>query len=109
MNDMQALISSIVTAWYTISLTCGKGAYNYWAVLAFEIFLFIFWLASFALMAVTAAAVFLIGHYWDDDDYSWEDYYEDDYYGYTSDELSDAANTYGAILAAAAGIGALNL
>ena len=38
-------------------MTTSPRAYNYWAVLAFEIFLVIFWLASFADVAALTSAI----------------------------------------------------
>lgn len=63
-------------------------SYNYWAIMALDIFHVLFWLISFGLLAAQAAALFVLG-----DDY----YYSD----------SDYFNTLGAIAAAAAALGAV--
>lgn len=72
--------------------SCFPRAYNYWATLAFDIFLFIFWLVSFALLALQVAILFSGGNV----------YCADYYYCYDF-------TTYSSILAAAAGLGAINL
>jgi hypothetical protein len=46
-----------VLIWELVAMTASPRAYNYWAVLAFEIFLVIFWLISFADIASLAAAI----------------------------------------------------
>lgn len=68
-------------------------SYNYWAIMALDIFHVLFWLISFGLLAAQAAALFVIGQ-----DY----YYGGDYYSY-----GDVYNTLGAIAAAAASLGAV--
>lgn len=65
-----------------------SNAYNYWAILALDIFLLIFWLISFAVLAAQVAASW--ANY---DDYF--DYYNDysdyfDYYGYDYDYVDTA-------------------
>lgn len=72
----------------------------------FDIFLFIFWLVSFALCAVEAAAL-LVYNYG----------YCDNYYAYYNDDSSYDAycgsgsfgSIHGAIVAAMSGLGALEL
>lgn len=85
--------------WLVCAHSCAPRAYNYWAVLVFDILLFIFWLAAFALMAAEAVVVLGVGSAYDHD---WID--DDDYYG-----GYDGVTVYGAVLAAAAGIGAIEL
>lgn len=109
-----------VTIWMVSAHSCAPKAYNYWAVLAFNIVLYILWLVSFSLLAVEAAAV-LVGNttfdYFDDDDFWRRDWYDDDYDSdyYGDDDFYDSNNlgrfnlTYGAVLAAAAGVGAAEL
>jgi hypothetical protein len=109
-----------------VTLTCVPKTYNYWAVLALDIFLTIFWLVSFALLAWQAAwyfaagAWFYGGYDYDNDYYDYDSYYDDIYsdsYDYDFDykrgletrDVSGFALTYGAILAAAAGLGGVNL
>lgn len=93
-----------------IAHTCAKNVYNYWAVLVFDIFLFLFWFISFCLLAVQTTWYFGTSTFYIYSDYYDSDYdsYYDDYYGFDDYGLSDAAVTFGAILAAVAGLGALN-
>ncbi|KAI1138028.1 hypothetical protein F5Y05DRAFT_48025 [Hypoxylon sp. FL0543] len=89
-------VATLITSIYCMVAHFGPPkAYNYWAILGLDIFLVIFWLISFAILAAQIAAAFV---YYE----SYSDYY-DDYY-----DLSDydtAITTYGACLAAAAGLG----
>ncbi|KAI1119269.1 hypothetical protein F5Y14DRAFT_397208 [Nemania sp. NC0429] len=84
------LFTSIITLISSIYILVGHygppRAYNYWAILGFDIFHVIFWLVSFALLASQAAVVFA---------------YSDYYYGYYSYQFV----TFGSIVAAAAGLG----
>lgn len=109
------------------TLSCVPKTYNYWAVLALDLFLTIFWLISFALLAWQAAWYFAAGAWaygygHDDDYYDYDSYYDDIYsddddYGFKRSlaggvekrDLSGFALTYGAILGAAAGLGGLQL
>lgn len=106
------------------TLSCVPKTYNYWAVLALDIFLTIFWLISFALLAWQAAWYFAAGAWfysYDDDYYDYDSYYDDIYsddYDYDFNKRGDGiekrdisgfALTYGAILGAAAGLGGLQL
>ena len=68
--------------------------YNYWAILALDIFLVIFWLCSFALLAAQVSYLFIYGV-----DYS----YYDSYY------FSGATLTWLSCLATAAGLGGVQL
>ena len=86
-------------------MSCAKRAYNYWAILVFDIFLFVFWLISFATTAVAAAAWLAVSTF--DSSSSYYDYWDYDYDN-TFGLDSDLAVTFGAILAASAGLGALN-
>lgn len=67
-------------------------------MLAFEIFLFIFWLISFCVLAAQTA------YYW-----SAGSGYCSYYYCYSGGDLEGDDLIYGSILAAACGIGALEL
>ncbi|KAI1415112.1 hypothetical protein F5Y13DRAFT_12409 [Hypoxylon sp. FL1857] len=89
-------IATLITSIYCLVAHFGPPkAYNYWAILGLDIFLVIFWLISFAILAAQVAAAFA--------------YYESysDYYGgyYDLSDYDTAIMTYGAILAAAAGLG----
>ncbi|KAI0126866.1 hypothetical protein BJ170DRAFT_421668 [Xylariales sp. AK1849] len=89
-------IATVIYCIYCIVAEFGAPAlYNYWAILALDIFLVIFWLISFALLAAQVAP-YMGG-------YSYCDYWGDCY----TESLSDAQMTYAACLAAAAGIGGL--
>ncbi|KAI4865512.1 hypothetical protein F4820DRAFT_448002 [Hypoxylon rubiginosum] len=92
-------IVTLITSIYCLVARYGPPkAYNYWAILGLDIFLVIFWLISFAVLAAQVAAAFA---YYS----SLSDYYND-YYDYN--DLSDydtAVTVYGSCLAAAAGLG----
>ncbi|OTA68324.1 hypothetical protein K449DRAFT_429165 [Hypoxylon sp. EC38] len=89
-------IATLITSIYCLVAHFGPpNAYNYWAILGLDIFLVIFWLISFAILAAQVAAAFVYYK-------SYSDYYEGYY------DLSDydtAVTTYAACLAAAAGLG----
>ncbi|KAK1975139.1 hypothetical protein LZ30DRAFT_786485 [Colletotrichum cereale] len=82
-------VAPISGACLMIFVFSSPKAYNYWAVLALDIFLLFCWLCSFALLAAQVAYLF--------DSY----YYYGDYYS------SDIAVIFDACMAAAAGIGGL--
>ncbi|KAI9691999.1 MAG: hypothetical protein M1820_009617 [Bogoriella megaspora] len=86
-----------VLIWELVSMTASPKAYNYWAVLAFEIFFVIFWLSTFASLAALTSAIASATTYYD---LSKRDYY---YY-------SDIYVTYGyyIILAVNTAIAAIN-
>jgi len=90
------VVTLIMSIYNIVALTKAHKAYNYWAVLAFEIFLWIFWLVAFAWMAAWAA-IYL--GYW-----ATYGYYYDSYYG---DGYGDIFKTLGSVMGGAAGIGAL--
>ncbi|KAF7558769.1 hypothetical protein G7046_g5389 [Stylonectria norvegica] len=92
-----AACTVIFTGWLTCAYFCAPGLYNYWAVLALEIFLLIFWLNSFSLLAVQTTYYWAVGSGYCDT--------RNCYHG----SLSDAAEVYGSILAAATGLGAIEL
>ena len=80
-------------------LVCHYGQpklYNYWAVLSLDIFLLIFWLISFGLLAADAAAIFAYGSG------TYYSYSTDSYY---SGGLEGVALAWAACLAGAAGLG----
>ncbi|KAI1384332.1 uncharacterized protein F4822DRAFT_66914 [Hypoxylon trugodes] len=89
-------IVTLITSIYCLIAHFGPPkAYNYWAILGLDIFLVIFWLISFAILASQVAYGFAVYD-------SYSDYY-DDYY-----DISDykaAYMTYGGCLAGAAGLG----
>jgi hypothetical protein len=74
------------------------NSYNYWAVLALDIFLVVMWLASFALLASEVSLLF--------SDLDYYDSYSDTYSEYASDDITTA---WVSCLAAAAGLGGLEL
>ncbi|KAI8623995.1 hypothetical protein F5Y19DRAFT_342545 [Xylariaceae sp. FL1651] len=81
-------IVTVLSSIYVLVAHFGPpGAYNYWAILGLDIFHVIFWLISFALLAAQAAYIFA---------------YVNDVLGYYYEDVGD---TYGAIVAAAAGLG----
>ncbi|KAH6900017.1 hypothetical protein B0T10DRAFT_393579 [Thelonectria olida] len=89
------LATFVASLWMVIAHTCTPQAYNYWAVLALDIFLVVFWLISFAILAAQTAIYFAAGSSYCD----WYSCYDDTLYG--------AALVYGSIMAAASGLGAL--
>ncbi|KAI0839321.1 hypothetical protein F5Y06DRAFT_32347 [Hypoxylon sp. FL0890] len=89
-------IATLITSIYCLVAHFGPPkAYNYWAILGLDIFLVIFWLISFAILAAQVATAFV---YYE----SYSDYY-DDYYDMS--DYDTAVTTYAACLAAAAGLG----
>ncbi|KAH7155407.1 hypothetical protein B0J13DRAFT_225163 [Dactylonectria estremocensis] len=89
------VVTFIASLYMVIANQSAHQLYNYWAVLSLDIFLVIFWLISFALLASQTAYLWAVGG-------SYCDYYSC-YYG----SLSGSALIYGAILATACGLGAL--
>ncbi|KAK2022923.1 hypothetical protein LX32DRAFT_173883 [Colletotrichum zoysiae] len=88
-----SLSTMVVTVWLIVAEFSSPRAYNYWAVLALDIFLLFFWLCSFALLAAQAGYLFGSSYY---------------YYGrYYSSGISDVGVIFSACMAAAAGIGGL--
>ncbi|KAK7403776.1 hypothetical protein QQX98_010469 [Neonectria punicea] len=90
-----SIASVIITLWMALAHSCAPKLYNYWAVLALDIFLLVFWIISFALL--TDQTVF----FWSVTS-GYCDYYTC-YYG----SLSGSVLVYGAILATACGLSAL--
>jgi hypothetical protein len=93
---ISAIVTMITTVYCIVGTTVGPKAYNYWAILAFDIFLVIFWLISFALTAYWVGPVFQEVAYYADYYNTYSDYYS--YYGYTYNSF---AATVAAVLAAA--------
>jgi hypothetical protein len=93
----------IVNIWIIVATHNAPRAYNYWAVLSFEVFFWVFWLASFAILAlqVTAAAVVTSGS-------TYYDSRTGEYYRYSGGG-SQGWTIYLSILGAAAGLGAIEL
>lgn len=88
-TDQPQAIATLITCVYIIVAEFGAPAlYNYWAVLSLDIFLVIFWLISFGLLASEVA-------------------YLSSYLGYYGATVGDGI--FVAILAAASGIGGLEL
>ena len=98
----------IITIYYIVATTGAPVLYNYWAILGLDIFAIIFWLISFALLASEIAPYF--GSYYDTSCTY--------YYGYCIKKRSVELEkryaytnviTYRNALAAASGLGGLNL
>ncbi|KAI0014885.1 hypothetical protein F4780DRAFT_766481 [Xylariomycetidae sp. FL0641] len=88
-------IATMLTSIYILIATFGPPkAYNYWAILALDIFLLIFWLISFVIVALNSAYVFY-------ETASYLDYY---YY----DDAAESGATLGSVLAAAAALGGID-
>ncbi|OHW94117.1 integral membrane protein [Colletotrichum incanum] len=89
-----SISTMIVTIWLIVAEFGIPKVYNYWAVLALDIFLVVFWLCSFALLASNVAYLF--------------DSSVCDYYGYCySSTPTGLYLVFTACMAAAAGIGGL--
>ncbi|KAI5925065.1 hypothetical protein F4810DRAFT_660819 [Camillea tinctor] len=90
-------VATLITSIYCLVAHYGPPkSFNYWAILGLDIFLVIFWLISFAVLAAQVATIFALYD-------GYNDYY--DYYGY--DGVGTAVLIYAACLAAAAGLGGL--
>lgn len=97
LNMVASIFTFIVLAYITFSALFLPKLYNMWAVLALEIFMVIFWLISFAVLASHSANLIFISSY-------------DDYYYYYKRDL--AARSVPGFTpwdtgAAAAGVGGL--
>lgn len=97
---LQGIFTLIATTYYLVAEYNQPNAYNYWAVLALDIFLVVMWLASFALLASQVSALFAVVNN------TYYDSYSDTYYKYASDAITTA---WVSCLAAAAGLGGLEL
>ncbi|KAI9667212.1 MAG: hypothetical protein M1821_000025 [Bathelium mastoideum] len=114
-SDLQwdALCLAIFTAsvglpvliWELVAMTGAPRAYNYWAVLAFEIFLVIFWLVSFASVAALTGAIADATTYTTTFDYMKKMLMKRDFYFYSDIYVS---YTYFILLAVNAALGAVN-
>jgi len=98
------LMTLVVTIYYLVAEYSSPAVYNYWAVLALDIFLVIMWLASFALLASEVAAVY---------SYSGSSYYYYDSYYKRSDIAKRSAvvdaSAWAACLAACSALGGVEL
>ncbi|VUC35969.1 unnamed protein product [Clonostachys rosea] len=56
---ISALVSLAISIWLISARQCAPQAFNYWASIAFDVFLFIFYLIGWALSAI--AAIFWMG------------------------------------------------
>ncbi|RYP54520.1 hypothetical protein DL768_000722 [Monosporascus sp. mg162] len=96
-------IATLIASIYCLVAHFGPPqAYNYWAILGLDIFLLVFWLISFALLAAQVAYYlyyYSSYSYYGYSDYS--DYYDYDYYVYDAVVYL----TYFQILAGAVGLG----
>ena len=54
--EMQAVLTLILLIWMITAENCAPKAYNYWAILAFEIFMFLLWTDAFGWMILGAVA-----------------------------------------------------
>ena len=91
----------VISIWLISAHSCAPRAFNYWATLILDIYLYILWLGSFAACAIVAGGILAAN--------SNDDYYGYSYdYGYDNDFLDAYDKTAGAITAAAAGLGAFN-
>jgi hypothetical protein len=91
------IMTMIATIYYLVAEFSSPASYNYWAVLALDIFLVIMWLASFALLASDVAVIYA---YAADASY---------YYGYKRSEITDIGTAWAACLAACSALGGVEL
>ena len=94
------VVTLIVCVYHVVSEFGPAALYNYWAALALDIFLTVFWLISFALVASQVAPLFAYSSYYSSSYYDYYDYY----YSYAYFPIA-----YLACMAAVAGIGGLLL
>lgn len=52
----------IISIWLISAHTCSPRAFNYWAVLFFDLYLYIFWLTTFSLAAAWSVVIFGAGY-----------------------------------------------
>jgi hypothetical protein len=100
----------IISIYVIVAQTGAPVLYNYWAILGLDIFAVVFWIISFSIMASEVAAN------WNFDDDYYVNYGCVYYYGYCLKKRSlderhtlAAAYTYRNSMAAAAGLGGLEL
>jgi hypothetical protein len=89
----------ICTIYYIVCEHATPALYNYWAVLSLDIFLIIMWLASFALLASGVAALFAVTTYYDFTTGT----------NVSSNGLTPKGQIFASCMAAAAGLGGLEL
>jgi len=97
-----SVISAIILIWIIVATYCAPSAYNYWAVLAMEIFSFLLWIDGFIWLLAAA----FDGSY-DQDGYCDSDY--DDSTGSYDDvcyDTSPTAKAYGIAMILCASLGA---
>lgn len=88
----KAVATLITTIYHIVAHFGAPHSYNYWAVLSLDIFLLIFWLISFALLA-TEISVLSDGYFYCNGGY----------------DICSVSEVYSACVAAAAGVGGLEL
>ncbi len=103
--NQQSLATFIIVSYglLTQAIRSLQSAYNYWAILALEIFAIIFWLATMALLASTRAAFIYPAYI--------SGCYNDGYggYCYAKRDTYVATNGYLNMMSAAAGFSAIEL
>ncbi|TVY87688.1 hypothetical protein LAWI1_G008057 [Lachnellula willkommii] len=102
-----AIATVIIAVYNLVSSTVLKSAYNYWAIVALDIFAIIFWIISFSYEAWTTAAA----TEWYASSYTCDYYYYSYCYKKRDVPLVSRATTnivtYRNVMAAAAGLGGL--
>ncbi|KAH7018089.1 uncharacterized protein B0I36DRAFT_368136 [Microdochium trichocladiopsis] len=88
-----SIFTLITTTYNIVACNIHPKLYNYWAVLTFEIFLFLAWLVAFALMGSSGAVLIA----------SWQAYGNS-----LTSESADLIAVLGSVMAAAGAIGAMN-
>jgi hypothetical protein len=78
--ELQAILTLILLVWMTTAENCAPKAYNYWAILAFEIFMFLLWADALGWMIFDS----IVNASWFADSWCSFDYY----YYCTSSQLA---------------------
>lgn len=111
----------IICIWLISAHTCAPSAFNYWVVLFFDVYMYIFWLCTMAVAAVWAAAILagssITSSYYDSycknyfDNYDDQDFYNEYCKGNSSlnSYYKGDYKVFGGVVAAIAGLGAIEL
>ncbi|CAG9981950.1 unnamed protein product [Clonostachys byssicola] len=104
-----AVVTAIVNTWIVSAHCCAPRAYNYWAVLVFEMLFLLFWLIATALLALAAVGILAYDHLYPGSCYN--GLCLGDFKGKSStkamQDLYAVFDVLGPVLAAAAGVAAI--
>jgi hypothetical protein len=99
---MKALATIIITVYIIVSTAAAPVAYNYWAILGLDIFAVVFWIIAFPLLASEVASFVVVTC-------AYYDYGTCYYYKRSIEKRDVNPYTYRNAMAAAAGLGGLEL